>query len=325
MRSLLFIPANDTRKLDKGLRSGADALIVDLEDAVPPAEKVGARGICSDFVSQHRDATPLFVRVNALSTGLLLDDLVAVVRARPYGIMLPKCTGGGDVALVGAYLAALEAREGVPSGSIRILPIVTELATALFDMGSYARLAGPRLCGMLWGAEDLATDVGASANRHEGQYAGPFLLARSLCLFAATAAGVPAIGGHIQRVQDKEHALALGLKAIGQLAGHGDRHVIGPRHQRDQCAQRVGQLPRILPQRKRLRDGKAFAVRGLEIGAPDIQCQPLHKLLISTRWTPPEDWNCIEPPFQHNSNCRLAATSIIASARLPRAKARKPT
>src|ERR1700720_1361142 len=131
MRSLLFIPGHDARKLDKGLRSGADALIIDLEDAVPSSEKAQGRGVCTDFVRQHRDTLPLFVRVNALSTGLLLDDLAAVVRARPYGIMLPKCTGGGDVALVGAYLAALEVREGSTLGSIRILPIVTEIAEAL--------------------------------------------------------------------------------------------------------------------------------------------------------------------------------------------------
>src|SRR4051812_14335493 len=116
MRSLLFIPAHDRRKLDKGLGSGADALIVDLEDSVPPDGKVEARQACAAFVDAHRATLPLFVRINALSTGLLLDDLAAVVRARPYGVMLPKCTGGDDVALVGAYLAALEAREGMAAG-----------------------------------------------------------------------------------------------------------------------------------------------------------------------------------------------------------------
>ena len=193
MRSLLFIPGNDARKLEKGLRSGADALILDLEDSVPLGEKAGARQVCTDFLAQHRNALPLFVRVNALSTGLLLDDLAAVVRAQPYGVMLPKCTGGDDVALVGAYLAALEARESLAAGSIRILPIVTEVAAGLFDMGSYGRRAEPRLCGMLWGAEDLATDIGASANRDGGRYTQPFQLARTLSLFAAAAAGVPAI------------------------------------------------------------------------------------------------------------------------------------
>lgn len=193
MRSLLFVPAHDERKRTKGLDCGADALIIDLEDAVPDAEKVRARGECAEFVAQHRDRLRLFVRVNALDSGLLLDDLAAVVRARPYGIMLPKSGSGRDVALVDVYLRTLEARDDVPIGSIRILPIVTETAGALFEMGSYAREAGPRLCGMMWGGEDLATDVGASANRSDGQYTAPFALARSLCLFGAAAAGVPAI------------------------------------------------------------------------------------------------------------------------------------
>jgi len=193
MRSLLFIPGHDARKLAKGLECGADALILDLEDSVPDAEKARARGICAAFVDEHRERLPLFVRVNALSTGLLLDDLAAVVRAQPYGIMLPKCASGSDVARVDAYLSALEARDGVRAGSLRILPIVTEAAAALFEMGSYAREAGPRLCGMLWGGEDLATDIGATANRVDGAYTPPFEFARSLCLFGAAAAGVAAV------------------------------------------------------------------------------------------------------------------------------------
>jgi citrate lyase subunit beta/citryl-CoA lyase len=100
----------------KGLCSGADALIIDLEDAVPEAEKARARGMCAEFIMDGRGRLPLFMRVNALSTGLLLDDLAAVVRAQPYGIMLPKCASGRDVALVDAYISALEARPA--SGSM---------------------------------------------------------------------------------------------------------------------------------------------------------------------------------------------------------------
>lgn len=193
MRSLLFVPGHDPRKLAKALDCGADALILDLEDSVPDAEKPRARGVCAGFVREHCERLPLFVRVNALATGLLLDDLAAVVLAQPYGIMLPKCGSGRDVARVDTFLSALEARDGVRVGSLRILPIVTESAAALFEMGSYAPEAGPRLCGMLWGGEDLATDIGASANRLDGSYTLPFQLARSLCLFGAAAAGVAAI------------------------------------------------------------------------------------------------------------------------------------
>jgi citrate lyase subunit beta/citryl-CoA lyase len=107
--------------------------------------------------------------------------------------MLPKCGGGSDVARVDAHLSELEARDGVPVGSLKVLPIVTETAAALFEMGSYARDAGPRLAGMMWGAEDLATDIGASVNRVDGRYTPPFQLARSLCLFGAAAARVAAV------------------------------------------------------------------------------------------------------------------------------------
>jgi len=226
MRSLLFVPGHDERKLAKGLDCGADALILDLEDSVPDAEKPRARGVCAEFVMQHRERLPLFVRVNALTTGLLLDDLAAVVRAQPYGIMLPKCASGRDVALVDAYLSALEAREGLRVGSLHILPIVTEGAAALFELGSYAREAGPRLWGMLWGGEDLSTDIGASANRVEGSYTPPFELARSLCLFGAAAAGVTAVDAVYTDFRDID-----GLRAeahAAAAAGFGAKAAIHP-------------------------------------------------------------------------------------------------
>jgi citrate lyase subunit beta/citryl-CoA lyase len=213
MRSLLFVPAHDARKLAKGLACGADALIVDLEDSVPDAEKPRARGMCAEFVGDNRKRLPLFVRVNAPATGLMLDDLTAVVRAQPYGIVLPKCGSGRDVARVAADLSALEAQDGIRAGSLRILPIVTEFAAALFEMPSYAREAGPRLCGMMWGGEDLATDVGASANRAAGLYTPPFQLARSLCLFGAAAAGVAAIDAVYTDFRDLD-----GLRAEAQAA-----------------------------------------------------------------------------------------------------------
>ena len=213
MRSLLFVPGHDARKLAKGLDCGADALIVDLEDSVPDAEKSRARGVCAEFVAANRERLPLFVRVNALATGLLLDDLAAVVRAQPYGIMLPKSGSGRDVARVDTYLSELEARDGLGAGSLRILPIVTESGAAMFELGSYAREAGPRLCGMMWGGEDLATDIGASSNRTDGRYTPPFELARSLCLFGATAAGVPAVDAVFTDFRDVD-----GLRAEAQAA-----------------------------------------------------------------------------------------------------------
>ncbi len=226
MRSLLFVPAHDARKLAKGLDCGADALIIDLEDSVPDAEKPRARGMCAEFVRKNRERLPLFVRVNTPATGLMLDDLAAVVRAQPYGIMLPKCGGGRDVAHVDTYLAALEVREGIRVGSLRILPIVTEFAAALFEMPSYAREAGPRLCGMMWGGEDLATDIGASANRIDGLYTPPFQLARSLCLFGAAAAGVPAIDAVYTDFRDLDGLRAEARAAVA--SGFGAKAAIHP-------------------------------------------------------------------------------------------------
>lgn len=193
MRSLLFVPGHDERKLNKGLGSEADALILDLEDAVPPAEKARAREVTSEFLRAHPQRR-CFVRVNALDTGLLLADLAAVIQARPYGIMLPKCTGTADIATVSAYLLALEAREQLAAGATRLLPIVTENAASLLNMHGYAQHENPRLCGMLWGGEDLATDVGVPSNRSgDGRYTALFQLARSLTLLSAAAARVAAV------------------------------------------------------------------------------------------------------------------------------------
>jgi citrate lyase subunit beta/citryl-CoA lyase len=215
MRSLLFVPGHDARKLAKGLDCGADALILDLEDAVPPSEKARARGVCAEFVQAHRARLPLFVRINALATGMALEDLAALVRAQPHGIMLPKCESGRDVARIADFLAALEARDGVPAGAVKILPIVTESAAALFEMGSYGRDAGPRLWGMMWGGEDLAADVGTVANRDaQGRYTAPYALARSLTLLGASAAQVTAVDAVYTNFRDAEGLRAEALDAL---------------------------------------------------------------------------------------------------------------
>jgi citrate lyase subunit beta/citryl-CoA lyase len=180
---------------------------------VPLAEKARARGLCAEFVGEHHASMPLIVRVNAKSTGLMLDDLAAVARAKPWGVMLPKCESGRDVALVDAYLTALEARDGVAAGSIRVLPIVTETAASLFDFASY-KAAGPRLCGMLWGGEDLAADIGALSNRDTaGRYAAPYEMARTMTLLGASAAQVMAVDAVYTDFRNTE-----GLRAEAAIA-----------------------------------------------------------------------------------------------------------
>jgi citrate lyase subunit beta/citryl-CoA lyase len=193
MRSLLFVPGDSEKKLAKGLASRADVLILDLEDSVVAERKAEARRITRDFIAAAPGGPRLFVRVNPLASGMILDDLAAVVGARPDGIVLPKAAGGDDMRKLDHYLSALEVRDGVAPGTIATLPIASETAAAMFTFASYAG-SSARLRGIMWGCEDLAADVGAAENRAPGgDYLEPFRLARSLCLFGAAAAGVAAI------------------------------------------------------------------------------------------------------------------------------------
>jgi citrate lyase subunit beta / citryl-CoA lyase len=196
MRSLLFVPADSAKKLDKAMTSGADALIVDLEDSIALDGKVRARESAAAFLKDVRATTPrphLMVRVNGLQTGLADADLDAVAPALPDAIMLPKAEGGASVIHADAKLAVREAKNGLPDGAIKILPIATETAAALFVAGTFAG-ASARLLGLTWGAEDLSANLGAQANRDaQGRFLDPYRLARTLCLAGAAAAGVPAI------------------------------------------------------------------------------------------------------------------------------------
>jgi citrate lyase subunit beta/citryl-CoA lyase len=196
MRSLLFVPADSAKKLDKAMTSGADALIVDLEDSIALDGKARARDSAAAFLREAGGSANrpyLMVRVNGLQTGLTDTDLDAVAAAKPDAIMLPKAEGGASVIHADAKLAVREARNGLPDGQIKILPIATETAAALFVAGTFAG-ASARLIGLTWGAEDLSAELGAQANRNaQGRWLDPYRLARVLCLAGAAAAGVRAI------------------------------------------------------------------------------------------------------------------------------------
>jgi len=196
MRSLLFVPADTTRKLDKAMTSGADALIVDLEDSIALDAKVRARESAAAFLREAVATAQrpyLVVRVNGLPTGLTDADLDAIAPAQPDAIMLPKAEGGASVVHADAKLAVREAKCGLPDGHVKILPIATETAAAMFVAGTFAG-ASARLMGLTWGAEDLSAELGARANRDaQGRFLDPYRLARTLCLVGAGAAGVPAI------------------------------------------------------------------------------------------------------------------------------------
>ncbi|HVT56579.1 MAG TPA: CoA ester lyase [Xanthobacteraceae bacterium] len=213
MRSLLFVPGDSEKKLAKAESCGADVLILDLEDAVAPSAKAKARGLTTEYLKSLKARKARFyVRVNALSTGLADADLDAVVPAKPDGIMLPKCGGGTDAIALGAKLAAREAINGLPDGSIKTIPIATETTASIFHIGSYVG-ASARMEALTWGAEDLSAEVAAETLRLEnGNYTAPYQLARSLCLFAAVASKVAPIDTVFTNFRDetglREEALA---------------------------------------------------------------------------------------------------------------------
>lgn len=219
MRSLLFVPGDSQKKLQKGLESGADALILDLEDSVSLDAKPQARELTREFLNEAGALARrprLIVRVNALSTGLTEADLDAVMPGAPDAIMLPKAEGGPDLTHLAAQIAVREAESDFADGATRIIAIATETGKGIFALGSYAG-ASHRLAGLTWGAEDLSADVGAETNRLEsGDYTDPYRMARSLTLFAAAAAQVDAIDSVFTAFRDSE-----GLRAEC-LAGRRD-------------------------------------------------------------------------------------------------------
>ena len=233
LRSLLFVPGDSERKLAKGESSGADALILDLEDSVAPDRTAFARGLVRGYLDGRRDRTSqqLWVRINPLATEKALPDLAAIVGGAPDGIILPKPDGAAEVTLLGHYLAALEVREGLAPGGIRIVPVATETARAIFTLGSYAGCS-PRLAGLTWGAEDLVAALGASTNQApSGGYGFTYELARSLCLAGAVAAEVQPVDtvfvdfrDPAGLAEDSKRSRQLGF--TGRLAIHPDQ--VGP-------------------------------------------------------------------------------------------------
>jgi citrate lyase subunit beta/citryl-CoA lyase len=196
MRSLLFVPADGGSKLDKAMASGADAVILDLEDSIVPERKDIARAAAMDFLKRASAAVQrprLLVRVNGLDTGMTDDDLDAIVAGKPDAIVFPKAEGAPSVVHLDAKLTAREAIAGLPEGRIKVLAQAVETAAGLFAAGTF-RNASPRLIGLTWGPEDLSAELGAATNRDaHGDLTEPYRLARSVCLYAAAAAKLPAI------------------------------------------------------------------------------------------------------------------------------------
>ena len=196
MRSLLFVPGDDERKLLRAPQFGADALIYDLEDSVAPNNKSKARNLVAEVLADRHGSGAIgraFVRVNSIRSEYYEDDLSIVLRGRPDGIMIPKPDGPQDLWSVADTLDWLEPKVGLAPGSTRVLAIATETPAAVLALPAFGP-GIPRLDGLAWGGEDLSAALGATANRDAaGAYTGPFQLARNFCLMAAAAGGYAAI------------------------------------------------------------------------------------------------------------------------------------
>ena len=193
MRSMLFVPGDRPERFAKAEASGADAVIFDLEDAVAAANRPRARVEISNYLKMSDRHVPLWVRINPIETGDALPDLAAVAFARPDGILLPKARNGDDVRRLDHWLEILETSHGFDVGSIKVIPLITESAQAVLNAATFAP-APSRVLGLTWGAEDLAADLGSLGNKTPaGEYEPPYVIASTLCLYAAAAAGVWAI------------------------------------------------------------------------------------------------------------------------------------
>ncbi|MGQ0698875.1 MAG: HpcH/HpaI aldolase/citrate lyase family protein [Panacagrimonas sp.] len=229
IRSTLFVPADSEKKLSKAAGSGADALVLDLEDAVLPDRKPLAREMMQAYVGSLPDRSHIWVRVNDMASGEILKDLAKVVPARPRGILLPKIRGPEDVAAVGHYLDALEAEHGLERGHIKITGIVTETPSAMLRMGELVAQAHPRISHVAWGGEDLSAAMGAGDPRTpEGAWRPMYEYARNQCLLLAHALSVEALDTVYVNFKDPEGLRKSCLASrydgfTGRIAIHPDQ------------------------------------------------------------------------------------------------------
>lgn len=199
IRSWLFVPGDSERKLAKAPGTGADAIIVDLEDAVAADARPAARAMTAQWLTAHRQqiATRRFqrwVRINPLDTPFWREDVAMAMRGAPDGIVLPKASGPEQVQQLAAEIYEHEGRNGVPSGATRITPLVGETAASALSISAYASVLSPRLGGLMWGAEDLSAAIGASRKHGEdAAWTDAFRMVRATTLLTAHACGVAAI------------------------------------------------------------------------------------------------------------------------------------
>lgn len=217
LRSLLFVPGDRPERFAKAVASGADAVILDLEDSVVPVRKAEARVAVAAYLGAPREDGPaVFVRVNPIDSDDAAADIAALMHVRPDGIVLPKAEGAVSVEMLLKRLA----------GDYLVLPVASETAAAVFTLGTYGAVSH-RLAGVTWGAEDLPAAIGASTSREaDGSYTDPYKVVRALTLFGAHAAGVLAIETVYPDMKDLDGLAAYAAR--GRRDGFGGMMAIHP-------------------------------------------------------------------------------------------------
>lgn len=188
LRSLLFVPGNTPRMLDRAVELKPDAFILDLEDSVPIDEKANARAVTASYLERFAaTGQPVIPRVNSLDTGLLEDDLEAVVGPHVFGVSVGKIDTPDDILEIGKILQRLEVRSGLAIGTIKLIPWI-ESASAIVHVFEICR-ASSRIVGVALGAEDFTNDMEIERREDDQE----LTYARSAIAVAARAAGVLAL------------------------------------------------------------------------------------------------------------------------------------
>jgi len=223
IKTVLSVPGNRERMIEKSKQIRADVIALDLEDSVPYQEKPRARDIVREWLPRLAgNESKIYVRINTIDGGLGLEDLEAVIMPGIDGISQPKPSTGRDIAEVDTILARLEREHDIDEGHIRILPWI-ETANGLINAYDIAS-ASPRVVGVIFGANDLVLDTGMirSEEGHE------LLYPRTKVVIAARAAGVLAIDTPFNDFKDEpglinDADLARKLGFDGKFAIHPDQ------------------------------------------------------------------------------------------------------
>ncbi|HSC13523.1 MAG TPA: CoA ester lyase [Gammaproteobacteria bacterium] len=212
LRSPLFVPGNKANMLEKALSVGADALVPDMEDSVPAAEKANARETTARFLPRlAASGRPVIPRVNALETEWIEADLEAVVGAHIFGISVGKVRSAGDIATISQVIGKLETRAGLGLGTVHLVPWI-ETAEAIVNVAQICR-ASERIVAVAFGGEDLTNDLGLERLEDESQLS----YARQALCVAARAARVLALDTPYFKLRNLDGLRdnALKAKSIG--------------------------------------------------------------------------------------------------------------